>query len=351
MDGHRFDDLTRRLGTITTRRAAVRGAAAGLLGLLGLGVRANAQITQAHCGNRRCAYDPGVCNNGCVCCVYGNGNDRCRPPGTCGPGTVVCPPGQSNCGGGGCRDLSSDSNNCGACGRVCPAGACEAGACDLPNGASCSAGAQCRSGICAARICCDRACDGACESCALAGGVGACTNLPDTTPCGAGDLCSGLPTCRAGACVPGSAVVCTDQPPAGSCRQNACNPTNGRCEDAPKPNGSGCDSDSFCRENETCTNGVCGGGDAVSCTNPPICQTFPGQCFEPARPGLPGGCFYRPEQDGLPCGTGKRCSAGSCVDCIPSGQQIATPSCADIVHLCCDNVCTARPGDDFVTCG
>lgn len=70
-------------------------AVAGVVGGALLGVDgAGAQVTQAQCGNRQCANDPGVCADGCVCCVYANGNSRCRPPGTCAPGTAVCPTGE-----------------------------------------------------------------------------------------------------------------------------------------------------------------------------------------------------------------------------------------------------------------
>lgn len=45
-------------------------------------------VTQATCGNVVC-YNRTTqtvdvaCNPGCVCCVYGNGNSRCMPPGSC----------------------------------------------------------------------------------------------------------------------------------------------------------------------------------------------------------------------------------------------------------------------------
>jgi hypothetical protein len=44
----------------------------------------------------------------------------------------------------------------------------------LPNGASCSDGAQCASEICVDAVCCDRACDGPGERCNLAGRIGTC---------------------------------------------------------------------------------------------------------------------------------------------------------------------------------
>ncbi len=47
--------------------------------------------------------------------------------------STACPTGQARCGPA-CVDLSSDTQHCGACGRVCPAGvACRAGACPPSN--------------------------------------------------------------------------------------------------------------------------------------------------------------------------------------------------------------------------
>ena len=89
MDGNRFDELSRNVAAGISRRSAVKGAAAGLLGALGLRKAADAQVTQAQCSNKACKNNSAVCTNGCVCCVYGNGNSRCRPPGQCAPGTEV----------------------------------------------------------------------------------------------------------------------------------------------------------------------------------------------------------------------------------------------------------------------
>jgi uncharacterized protein YndB with AHSA1/START domain len=70
------------------------GLAAGFAAAVGRREEAEAQVSQARCGNQICASNPGGCNDGCVCCVYGNGNSRCRPPGECGSGTETCGPGE-----------------------------------------------------------------------------------------------------------------------------------------------------------------------------------------------------------------------------------------------------------------
>jgi hypothetical protein len=73
-----------------------------------------------------------ICQNGtCVFMVAPNGT-AC-PGGVCNNGTCVtsCPPGTTNCGGT-CVDLSTSSQNCGACGNTCPPGqTCVNGLCTL----------------------------------------------------------------------------------------------------------------------------------------------------------------------------------------------------------------------------
>jgi GH25 family lysozyme M1 (1,4-beta-N-acetylmuramidase)/predicted alpha/beta superfamily hydrolase len=84
--------------------------------------------TCTHSGNP--CVKGGVCdptNAACVECVVGS---DCQS-GICSGGVcaLACPADQVNCGGS-CRDTSTDSANCGACGHVCPAGnSCVSGQC------------------------------------------------------------------------------------------------------------------------------------------------------------------------------------------------------------------------------
>ena len=95
MDPRRFDTLARSLAAPKSRRGLIGGLVALGAGLLGARGTTNAQVSQVSCGNQFCASNPGVCNPGCVCCVYTNPitgqvtNSRCRPPGTCSPGAQV----------------------------------------------------------------------------------------------------------------------------------------------------------------------------------------------------------------------------------------------------------------------
>ncbi len=73
-------------------------------------------------------------------------------------------------------------------------------------GAACVEGAECASGSCLQQVCCDKACDGKCNSCKAAGApVGQCTPIADGTKCGEPACGGGRRTliqyaCMAGAC-------------------------------------------------------------------------------------------------------------------------------------------------------
>ena len=81
MDSRRFDALTKSLIAPNTRRGLLGTLAAVGAVLAGAhsAEQANAQVSQAQCGNKICAANPAVCTDGCVCCIYTNGNSRRRP--------------------------------------------------------------------------------------------------------------------------------------------------------------------------------------------------------------------------------------------------------------------------------
>lgn len=126
MDGNRFDELTKGLAFGASRRKVIKGltgaVVAGVAAMFGRSETDARRVTQAYCGNHACADDPGVCNDGCVCCVWGNGNSRCMPPNDClraggEPGGEV-PPSQGTCPAGANRcinplDLCNENNECG----------------------------------------------------------------------------------------------------------------------------------------------------------------------------------------------------------------------------------------------
>jgi uncharacterized repeat protein (TIGR03803 family) len=82
-------------------------------------------------------------------------------------------------------------------------------------GAACGGTETCAVGSCVDGVCCDRACDGQCESCAVPGHVGTCTLVtgaaaPGRAACASdGSACSGACDGRGAACVyPGAETAC-----------------------------------------------------------------------------------------------------------------------------------------------
>src|SRR5579883_501379 len=132
----------------------------------------------------------------------------CECPGASGPcsASQTCCPGTTT----GCVDLTSDLNNCGACGKPCDSSAadsCVGGQCQCGSGAEC-AGLACCGGACVdpnsdpnncggcGVSCMGGTCQGA--TCQGGGPPGSCTN---DVQCGAGFQCiNGMCTNNTGAC-------------------------------------------------------------------------------------------------------------------------------------------------------
>ena len=61
-------------------------------------------------------------------------------------------------------------------------------------GVTCSAGAECGSGFCADKVCCDTACNGTCQNCA-SGACKAVTRMNDVPECSGTKTCNAKGTC------------------------------------------------------------------------------------------------------------------------------------------------------------
>jgi hypothetical protein len=102
----------------------------------------------------------------CIACESGYtlSNAKCCPTGqtlcsgtcrnlssdnnNCGACGTTCPSGQTCCKGT-CRNLSSDNNNCGTCGTACRVyGTCQSGTCKCGTDPACVRGQVCQSGVC-----------------------------------------------------------------------------------------------------------------------------------------------------------------------------------------------------------
>lgn len=83
----------------------------------------NSTVGTTACTAGRCVCNTTTCNPG-EACVRSGSNQVCA----CN-GAAACTAGQACCGSSGCKTLTSDAQNCGACGLVCASGSCVSGVC------------------------------------------------------------------------------------------------------------------------------------------------------------------------------------------------------------------------------
>ena len=205
MDGQRFDELTRSLAAVASRRRLLTTITSGALATLGTLLANDSGRAEHGCrhAGRACRRDGQCCSGDCL----GNNTCRCARASQCPQPTnpckkavctgtgrctfgnkangVICPDGI--CCGGNCVDHSTNPNNCGECGHVCQftnaTARCAAGSCVLDT---------CDSGY----LDCDGIATNGCEV----------DSLSDENNCGGcGNVCvSG--TCEFGFCV----AICGD---------------------------------------------------------------------------------------------------------------------------------------------
>ena len=358
MDGRRFDELTRALGSPENRRGFVKGLLGAGLAAVGLGrfsgSQADAQVSQVYCGNQMCASNPGGCKPGCVCCAYTNAvtgtviNSRCRPPGTCSPGTTVCPPGTFADPALGCVACLTAAN-CPAGGNPCQLATCTQGVCGLQPG---NAGATCGQTTCTGGAVTSYACNAAgacaantpvpCDPFVCAADSIACrTQCGDDTHCVpgtfcnggtcSGDLALGSPCTRASQCLSGYCTdgVCCEVESCGECHTCGVGPSPGTCfallglPCAAEPCNQGICMDGRCTQQAA--------GDGAQCGQS-------GECSISVCSG--GSCVPQSANEGDRCGDGgtdcnpKKCVGGACRSVPESGS-----SCANNTGLCFDGDC------------
>src|SRR5262249_54261896 len=144
------------------------------------------------------------------------------------------------------------------------------GACNhvpVTNGTSCSDGnacngvETCQNGTCAAGtppVCVDNnPCTA--DSCdPISGCVFA--PVPDGTAC-SGTVCGSASTCRQGMCIPSTGPNCDDGNP---CTADSC-AADGTCVHTPVPDGTSCADQNACNGQEVCQAGACQPGTPVVC--------------------------------------------------------------------------------------
>ncbi len=310
--------------------------------------------------------DPRTCSNG----TTQSNADTCDGSGTCvDNGTTSCSPYACTggaCVGGACNaDSDCQSGYYCASDDQCHTKKTQGESCDTTadcKGAGC---AVCDSGNCVDGVCCDTACNGACDACAISAGAAA-----DGTCSIQSSGAVGAPACAPYAC-DGSNAACPS-----SCVSDA-----------------DCDAAHYCASDQTCKpkkvqGSICDGSAGADCFNTGcgVCQTgfcVDGFCCDSACDGLCQSCSSAakgagvngecgvvadgtdPASDCAPytcsagacgsgctgdadCGSGTVCitSSGTCVK--PAGQGTACTAnagcqsgfCVD--GVCCDTACTGQ---------
>ncbi len=280
-------------------------------------------------GPTSCRTD-GLCDGGGACRRYAagtvcrsascNGGQRtlvsaCDGGGSCVPGaTQACAPFACNGEGTDCFNSCTGNGQCQAPNQCDDNGRCGT----KTDGSPCGNGPECASGFCVEGVCCGTACGGTCQSCAVPGSMGTCTNVPPggsdpqggcapspERSCGNDGTCNGggacrqwgrSTQCRAAACPAGS----SDRSAPAFCDGNGNCPASGQQTCAPFT----CDGASRCREtcadDGDCSVGVC--GDDGSCGK----KALGASCTNAGECGS-GSCV-----DGTCCGSA---SCGSCQSC------------------------------------
>ena len=158
------------------------------------------------------------------------------------------------------------------------------------------------------------------------GADGICQFLANAASCDDGNACTVNEQCSEGTCKPGGGLDCGDS---NHCTNDGCDPAIGCTHLA---NTAPCDDGNSCTMGETCADGACGLGLALTCNdgNP---------CTDDACDGLVG-CTYTPNaalcDDGDACTTTDQCSGGGCVGGPP-------PDCDD-GDVCTEDSCAPDSG-------
>ncbi len=233
------------------------------------------------------------------------------------------------------------------------------------NGDPCGGGNECVSGFCADGVCCNRACAGTCENCALATTEGTCTRYaPNTDPeleCGLCNVCSGSGTC---------VLVPEGSDPLGQCEASEVDSCqlDGSCD------GSGACRlwlptsicvQQFCQENvehapDYCNGtGTCLDSGTTAC-EPYVCDGDAISCLESCMTDDDcqiaywcNGNVCEPKfTNGTDCQAGRQCLSGNCIDgyCCNTACGGTCQSCAIVPGVCSAYSSGSDPEDECALC-
>lgn len=271
-----------------------------------------------------------VCSPEALCCAVGCTDlcDRCLGAGGCERVRGNDNPGR--CEGGVTCDLTGTcvprDERCMMDGECEFDEWCDVGTCvmDLSLGERCFGDGQCVSGRCVEGVCCDGECQGLCESCALVGAEGICTDLPLGTPEPFGMCADGV--CNGeGGCVRSNGAFCMSDVEcrSGICADNTCCDTrcDGTCEACDVAGGQGvCKDldgvqDATCMTPFVCRVGVCSleTGACVNSTScPPGHDCIDNRCVLVEGPGGGADTVDDTNAGCLDCDTRPTCVDDTC---------------------------------------
>lgn len=341
----------------------------------------------------QCSF--GMANNGADC-----GNGQVCQSGSCGTGCNIggqpyasgavnpqnpcqsCQPGVSTTAfsplgnGAACEDDANVCNgtrtcqngSCAAAGApiTCTPGTCQTGgtcnavtgACSFntaSNGDACGAGQVCFEGTCGSGCVIGgvfRANDAInptnpCQVCKPSVSTRDWSNVSNGTGCDDGDVCNGVNTCQAGACMETTAdVVCTP----GACQTGGtCNAVSGACSFGAAPNGSGCGS------GLVCFGGACGAGCVIGTLVAASGSANPQNPCQRCDPATTTTAWSN-QNDGTDCSSSnacegtRSCQSGTCQQAMP--PITCTPGLCQVSSACvpASGQCASVNADDGTPC-
>ena len=226
-------------------------------------------------------------------------------------------------------------------GNPCTQDTCTDGKCTGVNVCQCVAAADCDDG----NPCTQDACgEGKCTATAAPQDGKACSS---GAPC----LVADSGQCKAGTCTGGKPVDCSAQ--AGPCVATACSPATNKCEVVAKSDGTGCDADGKpCTVGDACKAGACVAGKPLDCSQAgDACNTA--ACAADDKGGAVCAKTAKPTgtacDDGLYCTDKDACAAGTCKAGAPKACGTGTV-CAPVACAEDKNQCAVSPAAASVVC-